>query len=181
MKSRKLGIALLLLLAMVVTTGSFAYWASGVTVTQGSQTPTVTIGSGDSVATTVTIDPAGYTLGQLVPLGHENGVDKFNTITFDMTVNWDGDALNTDADGTAGTLAITVGEFTFPSVAYTEANVMFDVTESYPNGNGISVGGTLVITITVYFAVEPANQAEYDNVAGQNLSIPLTFTVTETP
>ena len=31
MKSRKLGIALLLMLALVVTSGTFAYWASSVT------------------------------------------------------------------------------------------------------------------------------------------------------
>ena len=178
MKSRKLGIGLLLMLAVVVTTGTFAYWATGVSVTQAAvNTPTVTIGSADTtIATTVTIDASGYTDGFLVPDGHEGGSDV-NTITFDITVNWDGDS-STDADGATGQLGVAVGQFTFPSVGYTEANAMFNVTESYPNGTEIVVGGTLVIRITVYFENEPTDQDEYNNVASQNLSIPLTFTVT---
>ncbi len=42
-------------------------------------------------------------------------------------------------------------------------------------------GDAVTVQITVYFELEPADQAEYDDVAGQVLSIPLTFTVTETP
>ncbi|MFO7969543.1 MAG: hypothetical protein R6U15_05520, partial [Candidatus Izemoplasmatales bacterium] len=53
MKSRKLTIGLLLLVAFVFTTGTFAYWASSVEGDTQSQTETVSIGEGNAVTSTV--------------------------------------------------------------------------------------------------------------------------------
>ena len=104
MKSRKLGIGLLLMLAVVVTTGTFAYWSSSVASDDDVKTATVTIGEGGAVTTTVTLGALSGSNSGLVPTGQGvNGTD--DTVNWTIPVEWD--AAGTDAAGHIGTLAVT--------------------------------------------------------------------------
>lgn len=178
MKSRKLGIALLLLLAMVVTTGSFAYWASSVTGNNDTTTATVTIGSGGTAATVVS-------LGTLVGDGSVNLVPSTqggdSVMTFTVDVTWTS-ALGTAADTTVGTLLATESYQTMTTggtLTDSDLDPMFTTTYSYDASNQITVGGSAVtVTITLTFTNEPSTKVIYDILVQNDLVLDLTFTVT---
>jgi hypothetical protein len=166
MKSKKLAIGLLVMLALVVTTGTFAFWASGVTGSNDSATGTVTIGTGDAVTTTVTVGNETST-GPLVPVGFEGGSDV-NNVDLIFEIDWDG----TGAEGATGTLVVTVDSI---EVGGTDYSGLFTVdVSSQPS---ITAGTLFDYTVNVEFTNEPADQAEYDAVAGNDVVVTLTFTV----
>lgn len=173
MKSRKLGIALLIMLAFVVTTGTFAYWASSVVGTDSTNTATVTIGSGDAVTTSLTITDQ-TSAGPLVPVGH-SGTNSV-TLTFPVTWTSDNDAA---ADNVFGLLDVTVDSIEM-SDGY-DVSGLFTVTID----GGASISGQAIeedvaqtVTVVVTFTNEPADQAEYNEVASQDLVVTLSFDVT---
>lgn len=178
MKSRKLGIALLLLLAMVVTTGSFAYWASSVNGNNDTTTATVTIGSGGTAETVVN-------LGALVGDGSVNLVPNTQTgdhiIVFTVDVTWTS-ALGTAADTTVGTLLATESYQTMSvggTLTDSDLDLMFDTTYAYSVSDEITVGGSAItVTITITFTNEPSTKTIYDTLVQNDLVLDLTFTVT---
>jgi hypothetical protein len=164
MRSKKLVIGLLLLLAVVFTTGTFAYWASGVTGNNGSATGTVAIGSGDAVTTTVSVGNES-SVGPLVP-STQTGTNNVDLI-FD--VDWAGSG----ATGATGTLVVTVDSVEINSVDYSHLFTV-DVTLE----PSIVAGTSLPYTVNVLFSSEPADLTEYNAVATESVVVTLTFTVT---
>ena len=178
MKSKKLGILLLLVLALTVTTGTFAYWASSVTGDADSATASVTIGQGGTQTTTVTLGTGATTGSGLVPTAYGTaGTD--DTATFNYTVDWDADAVADANAGTgfAGTLAVTFSNKSLGTLTATEIDNMFTFTVTSGDG-AIPEGGSNAVVITVVFANEPANETIYNQVANGTLSFDITFTVT---
>lgn len=165
MKSRKLAIGLLVALALVVTTGTFAFWASGVTGSSESATGTVTIGSGDAVTTTVVVGDA-TNAGPLVPVG-QTGT---NNVDLTFGVDWDGSG----ATGATGTLAVSVGTILIDGVDYSG---LFTVTVTSGTG-AITAGTNQNVVVNVEFTNEPADQTEYNAVATNDVIVTLTFNVT---
>lgn len=178
MKRTKLGIGLLLMLALVVTSGTFAYWASSVTgnsdSTSGSN-PTVTIGSGGVVTTTVSLTANGTTGAALVPTAYGTpGTD--DTATFTYNVDWT--QAGTAADGATGTLAATTAWVSAGSITDGPTiEAMFTATTTADTA--VTLGDTTAMVITVVFDTEPATQALYDQLqTGALLTLEITFTVT---
>ena len=178
MKSRKLGIGILLMLAMVVTTGTFAYWASSVNgANNTAQTATVTIGSGGTANTVVNLGSLTDDLSvDLVP----NSQTGDHVIVFTVDVTWTSE-LGTAADSTAGTLLATEVYQTMSTggtLTDTDLDAMFDTTYSYSASDQIAVGGSAItVTITVTFTNEPSTQAIYDTLVQNDLVLDLTFAV----
>ena len=175
MRKRSLGIALLALLAIVVTTGSFAYWASSVTGNNDAATATVTIGEGNEVTTTVSLANTGTTGSGLVPTAYGTpGTD--DTATWTYTVDWDADSAEAGS-AFAGTLAVAFSNKSLGTLTSTQIDAMFSFVVTSGDG-AITEGGQNTVVITVVFGTEPATQTIYDQVANGDLQFDITFTVT---
>lgn len=174
MKSKKLLVGLLLLLAFVFTTGTFAYWASSVAGDASTVGGTVTVGTGDAVTTTVTVTAQSDTNGNLVPVGYAVSPDVDN-LNLTFPVQWDADQAG--ADGIDGTLAVTLSNFAIGTLTGTAVTDMFTITVSSGDG-AITEGVSQNVIINVQFTNEPADSATYAEVAGNNLTFDVTFTVT---
>jgi hypothetical protein len=175
MKTRKLGIALLIMLAFFVTTGTFAYWASGITGSNDTTSTSVTIGEAAAVTTTVTITGTSADT-DLIPTGR--GVDGTDdTVALTFPVIWEQAGGATDFDGTTGTLAVTFSNKALGTLTVAEIDAMFTFTVTSGAG-AITEGSSQNVVVTVVFANEPATQAIYTQVANGTLSFDVTFTVT---
>lgn len=187
-KQRKLVVGFLLLLALVVSGFTYAYWASGVA---GANADTdgidITIGTGDTVTTEVSF---GTTTSDLVgknfvPTAHVGGdEDKTDTVILTFNVNWDGtgtnagDAATVTRALTAVVNSISIGDDETLNATGGLGDVpMF--TAVTQTGVTITGNGTATITVTVTFAVEPKNVDIYNLVAGQILTLNVTFTVAD--
>ncbi|MFW6319750.1 MAG: hypothetical protein ACOC1L_06145 [Bacillota bacterium] len=170
-KSKKTIIGALLLLALVVTSASFAFWASSVDGSNDSATGTVTIGEGETVSTTVTVADVGAD-GTLVPSGYEDDSTTFDNEDKEFTVNWTG----TGAEGATGTLNVSYSGLSLGSLTQAEIEDMFTIDVSATPS--ITAGTPLTYTVNVEFTNEPANQSIYDEVANGTLVITLDFSVT---
>ena len=175
MKSRKLGIGLLLLLAVVVTTGTFAYWTSGLAADSAVNADvTVSIGSADATSSTVTLTAFTANTGSaLIPSGQGNdGTD--DTATWTIPIEWAEDTTS-DFSGATGDLTYTI-VYAMTGFTDTELKVLFsdsiDVTT-------ITEGAAAAdVVITVVFDTEPTDQTEYDLIESGTLTITITWTVT---
>ena len=132
MKSRKLVITLLLVLAFVFTTGTFAYWASSVASDTQTVGGTVTVGTGEEVTTTVTVSAQSDTSGNLVPTGFQDGTTTVNNLDLTYPVQWDADAQG--ADGISGTLSVSLSNFAIGTLTGTDVTDMFTITVSSGDG-----------------------------------------------
>ena len=175
MKSRKLGIGLLLMLAIVVTTGTFAYWASSVSGNSADVSKTVTIGQGGVVTTTVTLGATTGSGADLVPDGRTGDHD----VEWTIPVEWD--ACHADGYGVTGDLEVTVVYSISPgTLTDTQLDEMFSFGVT---GDGAITEGAAAqnVILTLTFDTEPASKLIYDEVQNGNLTVTITFTVTPTP
>jgi hypothetical protein len=187
-RSRKLVIGLLIMLSVMVSGFTYAYWASAVNQGQITATGTVTLGEGNAAATTVTVgnQTSG---GPLVPVGRA-AVSQGSAVEFvvlQFSVVWSSDIANT-AIGAAGTLAAVESAVLINGVD-THAGLVnltirigagFDVNGNpigTPN-NAIIVDGSAVIVYVKVTLTEPSTQAIYNAVAGKNITFTMTFTAT---
>ena len=173
MKSRKLRIGLLLLLALVVTTGSFAYWASSVAGDSDVVAASVTIGTGNAVTTTITVADLADT-SALIPTAYGvAGTDDTAILT--LPVAWDADLGG--ADGSIGTLSVVLDSYTLGTLTEAQIDAMFSITITSGTGS-ITEGTPQDVVITIVFGTEPTTQAIYSQVANGTLALSLTFTIT---
>ena len=183
MKSRKLGIALLVLLAFVTTTGSFAYWASSVTgPTAGETVGTVTVGTGNAVTTSFTLDNSTSTGGLLVPATQlaNSAAGAVSSVTVTYDVLWSETSGQLGGTSSTATLTVTpVVTLTDSLGASVTTQAVLDLITVTPNvGNTSSLdlnaatASTLSWTITMS---EPNNQAEYDEIAGGEITVTFTW------
>jgi len=164
MRQKKLVITLLVLLAFVVSGFTYAYWASGISINQaGNETANIEIGTGAAAVTTVTVVPT-VDDGVLVPVGRATG-GQVESLTYTFEVTWT--ATDSTASGATGTL--TVGA--------SANHGLLNVVPTY-NSNITAGGSTVTVTIVVTLT-EPANQAEYAEVAGNNFTLTVTFNVAQ--
>ena len=175
MKSRKLAIGLLLMLAMVVTTGSFAYWASGLGGANDTIASTVTIGEGEEESSTITLGALSSTGLALVPTG--SGAAGDDTATFTVPVSWDQDS-GTEFAGDTGTLVVSiVYSMSGNSYNHSELDAMFSYTVT---GDGSITEGAAAqnVVVTIVFDTEPSTETIYDDVINETLTATITYTVT---
>jgi len=174
MNKRGLVIGLLVMLAVITSGFTYAFWANSVTGNSAVVGGSVQIGSGEDVTVAVEIGTQGGSTLQLVPTGFVEDVEtQDDEIIISFVVTWVDDAALDgieDADVSVLINNIKVNNVENP---YT----LISVVEQAENPTTISLGGTA----TFYFVVtmgEPANQTEYTAVAGLGITFDLTFTVT---
>ena len=171
MKKRGLVIGLLVMLAVITSGFTYAFWASSIAGADQDVPGTVTIGEGG--ATTVAVSFEGASQSDLVPTAYAG--EDTAVLTFD--VEWTEDLAETA--GGAGTLAVSIESYTLGTLDETQIDAMFSITVTTGNGDAISVeGGVVEVTITIVFHTEPANQTIYTQVANNTLSILVNFVVT---
>jgi hypothetical protein len=185
MKKRGLVISLLLLLAVVTSGFTYAFWAASVAGDSTTAAGSVAIGQGSAVTTTVAVDGVNNG-GLIVPTGFQNGTTTFNSVVLQFTVNWTADAAG--AAGTTGTLVVDVDELSYDIVdnlvdnnstglSAAQIDAMFDITVTSGNNASMTIGGSQVVEITVLFANEPASNAIYQAVAQGVLTFDVSFTL----
>eukprot|EP01155_Anaeramoeba_flamelloides_P023097 Anaeramoba_flamelloidesa630_267.p2 GENE.a630_267~~a630_267.p2 ORF type:complete len:183 (+),score=20.20 a630_267:882-1430(+) len=176
MKSKKLVVSLLVMLAVVMSTLTFAYWASGVTGESEIASNTITVGSGDSVTTEVNFTGLSNISTAIVPTSIDENNDS---ITYVYTVVWDETSNDSVLTGSTATLSATAA-LAIPSSNPTNVTSneldLFDVSVSIGNAS-LTFGDSTTVTITVIFDTEPADQAQYDLIASAVLDLNVTFTI----
>ncbi len=180
---RTLVAALLGIAAIAASGTTFAYWAASVTGSSDTGTGTVTIGTGNTVSTTVTVGDQSGT--GLVPVGHAVDAGEAEYVILTFSVAWD--STGADANGHPGTLAVGLTDLkidalsTYASLVTTSVQIGGTVTGATLNGDGstaiLADGSDVSVFVKVVLA-EPANRTEYLAVAGKDITFTATFTVT---
>lgn len=186
MKKRNLVIGLLVVMALALTSATFAFWASSVNGNNDTATGTITIGQGDAVDSIVSVSDASDG-GELVP----SGMAAYSTgspveyVMLSFSVSWDEDTTNL-APGSASVLSFGYSNVqinssaTYAGLVNISYQIGGTVTGSTLNGDGstaITLGGADVTVWVLVTLSEPADQTAYNAVAGQDITFTGTFTV----
>lgn len=183
MKSSKtLSVLVLVLLSLLLTTFTFAYWAGSVNKPTKGVDHTVNIGKGDAVSTKIEVSPHENSKATLVPAGRAKP-GEVSSIDYTFKVYWKSNEGSPDgpAKGAIGTLkvghsdlmskkggadagskpaeGIFIHEITFGK----DADIVAD-------GDPVEVKVTLTMT-------EPKTKAAYDAVADKILKSTYEFSI----
>lgn len=184
MRQKKYVITLLVLLALVVSGFTYAYWAGGVDAASiTDQTANITIGQGTTVTTSAVVNDTSGARLPLVPSGREEVGVTTHTVTVTYTVAWTNDGG--DAVSAAGaTATLTVNPtLSLTGLAQPRVNVLFDITSVTITGGAaadgeITFGETKTVTIVITFVQEPADFDEYELVANKDLILTVALALT---
>lgn len=177
MKSKKLVVGLLAMLAVVVTGFTYAYWAGNVLAAEKKdESNTVEIGRGDDVITSVNVSeqvganqvlvPAGRTDESVVPTGKT----VVESVVFTYTITWTEE--DNQAPGTEGILLASV-----ENLAVSAGNVGLVNASVSAASQDIMLGGNQVTVIITVTLSEPATMAEYQAIAGAVITFDVHFSV----
>lgn len=172
MRQKKLVIGLLVMLAVLVSGFTYAYWAAGIAADSDTGIETITVGTGETVTSTVTLGSASISSGTLVPAGFAVGGDV-TSVTLTWTTSWASTGL--DASGLTSTMTVALVSVENPSSA--DVSDLFNV--SLNNGGSYTIisDGANVTVIATITMDEPADYAEYASVAGLEIDFTFSFSV----
>jgi hypothetical protein len=184
--SRKRIIAFLLMLSLVLTSGTFAYWASEVEGTKAEAEGTLAVGSGDNVETTFNLTNELNSGGYLVPAEQveNSGEEAVGSIDLSFDVQWLEDEETSQLAGTNSVGEINVDH----EVKIYLGDRVLDADEFAVIYNLISVdyirhAETIVLdaeATTFSFQVtmdEPANQEQYNLIADAKIVIDFSYSI----
>lgn len=172
MKSKGIIIGTLLTLALVVSSFTFAFWAS-IDLEDTNTEATVTIGEGRTATVTTSLTATGA--GELVPAGeldNSSNPNPVEEIVFTFEVNWNDDS--TLLQGVTSDINIEVENISNATAA---TLLNFDISPD-PLTAEITQGTPLTVTITVTLD-EPADQTAYDAIINDGVTFDVIFTVTD--
>lgn len=185
MKKRGLIISVLVLLAVITSGFTYAFWASSVNVTGENGVGSIKIGQGETVVTTAIVNDPSNTTALLVPKAYTtdtvNGVENDSYVLLVFTVEW---VLPTNPQSVTGaTGVVTIGTPVLSVNGATlddaQLNAMFNVeVVTLLENRDIVVGSSQTITIKVSFEVEPSSQNIYEKIANATLYVTIPFSVT---
>lgn len=178
MRQKSLVIGLLVVLAFLVSGFTYAYWAAGIAADSETQVGTISVGTGETVTSTVNVSAATNSQGanDLVPAGFAAS-GKIVSLTLTFTVDWD--STGADANNLTSTLTVAL------TAAKNPSNVdVLSLFNAAFNGTGagnatytiISDGGNVTVIATITMN-EPTNQAQYNLVAGLDIELTFSFSV----
>ncbi|MDO9629767.1 MAG: hypothetical protein Q7I99_07675 [Acholeplasmataceae bacterium] len=174
MNKRGLLIGLLIMLAVITSGFTYAYWASNVVEGTAAVGGSVQIGTGESVTIDVTLGDQGGSTKVLVPVGRVVDAEEQSAlIEISFEVTWEDDELLAGIADKAVSVLIENIEVAGVENPY----LLINVVEKTGNPTTIALGGT----VTFYFEItmsEPGDLTEYTAVAGKEITFDLTFTVT---
>jgi hypothetical protein len=175
MKQRKLVIGLLIMVALVVSTFTFAFWGAAQDWDEEIASGNVKIGSARTVTVTASA-LSGAPTDFLVPVGKENQSNQnaaASSVTLTFNVDWDDSADY----ATTSVLNVSFSNYSFGNaLTHAEIDRMFNVLD-VSSTTDITNGTIKVVTIEVTFELEPLDATEYGLVANGNLTFDITFTV----
>jgi len=178
MKKRGLVISLLVLLAVITSGFTYAFWAAGIAAGSQTETGTIKVGAGETVQSTVSIGSVTNSQGanKLVPVGYADA-NEVDSLTLTFSVTWTSANENTsnggDAQGLESTLTVAkVSAF----AGLVDVSSLFNVsgTLSYSITSDAVSATTVTVTVTMN---EPTTIAEYNAVANQDVILTLSFSV----
>ena len=186
-KSRKRVIAILLMLSIVLTTGTFAYWASYVEGTSTEATGTLEVGSGDIVETKFELTNDLNSGGLLVPIGQavNSNKDAVEGITLSFDVKWVEDEKTTQMLGvdSVGQIEVTDqvvikldGEV-LDSELYANIYSLVNVDYSKTNVSELILDASATTFSFLITLDEPANQEEYNLIANAEISVTFSYSI----
>jgi hypothetical protein len=182
MKSKKLTLSILLLFALVVSTATYAYWASNINgPANETTTGTVNIGEGKTVTTSFVLTGESNTGGKLVPANQlaNSETGSVDQVVISYDIRWTEDGENTQLDGTTSTAnitatpVVTVVNASGTDVTSTVGDLIQITNEANPTNLTLDAAAetfSYVITMT-----EPANQAEYNAIVNGTVTITITY------
>lgn len=174
MNKRGLVIGLLVMLAVITSGFTYAFWANSVTGNSETVGGSVQIGSGEDVTVEVSIGAQGGSTLLLVPTGFVADVEtQDDEIVISFVVTWVDDAALEGIDD--ADVSVLIDNIKVNDVA--NPYTLISVVEQAGNPTTISLNGTATFYFVVTMGV-PANQTQYDAVAGLGITFDLTFTVT---
>jgi len=186
--SKKLFVLLLIAIMIATTVTSYVFWSSGVRGANEMHDLTVTIGIGNELVTQIDLTaPGGTAAGNLIPgdITPNPALGETHQLTYTINAIWAEGANETfgDLNGVAGTLtvtpvALTTGSGTELLTATGRGDnplftVSFDQTSYTVIGNDTN-GTDVEISVTM---IQPFDRAQYNLIAGENLSLTLRFEV----
>lgn len=184
MKSRKSVIGLLVLLAFIFTSGTFAYWASSVNgPADGTTTGNVTIGSGEAVETSFTLTDTNVAGGALVPAAQltNSPSGSVDNVTVNYGVQWVEDGTTSQLDGTSSTAPLTITWVITATNGVDDvsalANSLIVVTPDAGNATNLTLDAASQNVSFVITMNEPADQAEYNAISGATITITFTYSL----
>lgn len=185
MKKRNLVIGLLIMLSVIVSGFTFAFWAAGLNGTNSTlESNTINIGTALNAETSLTLGGGATGSKNLVPAGRADnsvgGVDEnAESITIEFTVAWNevvkpGESAN--YAGSSGSLVVTINN---KKIGGSEAHAGL-VNIALPSDVTIVEGAdAITVSITVTLS-EPLTQAIYAAIYNELISFDVKFTVTPT-
>ena len=180
-------IAFLLMLSVVLTSGTFAYWATSVEGTEDAAVGTLSVGSAESVDTRFVLSNELNSGGLLIPKGQQNNSELSSVESIDLSfdVKWEEDEKISQLAGTTSVGIVRVshqleivhdGEI----LSYDKYNDIYDlITIIYSETNPETLildedAKTYSYTVTME---EPANQAEYSLISDSTISVIFTYLI----
>lgn len=183
MKKRGLVISLLVLLAVITSGFTYAFWAAGVKGASDAAAGSITIGQGNQVTTTVSIADLASTVDEsLVPKAYTSTPgthvvgESYVDLTFDIIWN----EVNEGATGTKSTVSLDSIAWSVAPGTLTNEQLedMFDAV--IQGSNVVTLNATHnYVVVRVSFEKEPATQAIYEQLATGTLKATLTFLVAD--
>ena len=185
--SKKKVIAFLLMLSLVLTSGTFAYWASYVEGTSTEATGTLEVGSGDKVETRFDLSNDFNSGGLLVPVGQAVNSNKGAVEAIDLSfdVQWVEDEetsqmLGVEAVGQieiAHELSIVLDGEELDKDVYANIYELVNVAYNEDNASELKLDAaaqTFAFQITLD---EPADQEEYNLIANAEISVTFSYEI----
>ncbi len=186
-KSSKTVIAILLMLSIVLTTGTFAYWANYVEGTSTEAVGTLEVGSGDIVETEFVLYGNDSTGGLLVPAGQAINSEKgaVEKIDLSYTISWEEDEETTQmlGVGTIGeveidyNVVITIDDEVLDKELFSNIYNLIIVTANKDNVSEMYLDGYPEYFVFRVTMDEPANQEEYNLISNAEISITFTYSI----
>lgn len=192
MKKRNLVIGLLIMLSVIVSGFTFAFWHGTIDLNETEST-SITIGSGREVL--VTADLAAFNVS-LVPVGKEDLSNENNaasSVVLTYTLNYE----DTAEYASATTFTTVLNNISLNGMTAERIDFLFNIVITIDGNNynvtydtvnavwlntasgNITKDAAETITITVTFANEPADADEYDLVATKALTFDVVFTTAQ--
>lgn len=180
-------ISFLLMLSLVLTTGTFAFWASYVDGTKEEATGTLTIGYAEGIETRFEITNELNSGGYLIPTGQLNNSLSRSTecITLSYDLLWKEDANRTQLEGATAIgkvsvshrVVITVDGVELNSSIYSSIFNLIQVDYSVENLVTLILDGDIE-TFTFYISMdEPKNQREYNIISNATIAVIFSFRI----
>lgn len=181
LKNRKRIVGLLLMLSLILTTGTFAFWATNVEGTNEEATGTLAIGSGTAVSTVFELTNELNSGGLLVPTAQlsNSGFGAVDSIDILHTIAWNEVNSTTQLTGTKSVglvgiqhrvIIVKDGE----ELLYEDYENIYSLVEvTYDSSNP----STLILNnpseefIYHVTLIEPSNQEEYNLIEKAQISI----------